>query len=291
MSTHMTALDDPRRLNALTKSSPGSYRGMLQGRTAVEKTIRPASDNVNADRICMDQPESVRADRNTPWQGDIMIRPSDKPVARRLKAARQAAGFRSAAAFARRFEQTHGVQESTYRSHENGSRDLSAPVAALYAMLLKVDVRWLLYGEGDMSNRTGESPVYRIPVLTWTQVKRMDPKKIEQLGAPETITITHQHANLFALSVRDETMNRIAPEGARIIVDTTETQPIDGYFYVVEIHGGREVVYRRYRDRDGPVRLEAYCTDPVDTIYPDADMRVIGAVIEVRISTKPASRV
>lgn len=63
----------------------------------------------------------------------------------RLKWARERRNVGDATAAARRF----GWNENTYRSHENGTRDLSRKAAENYAKAFRVTSGWLLYGEGN----------------------------------------------------------------------------------------------------------------------------------------------
>ena len=61
----------------------------------------------------------------------------------RLREARDRAGYPTAAAFAK----AHDLTESTYRSHENGSRGLTMAAARLYAELLGVPWIWIMAGD------------------------------------------------------------------------------------------------------------------------------------------------
>ncbi len=63
----------------------------------------------------------------------------------RLKWARLAAGFQSAAEFARQCD----IPEPTYRAHESDGRKLSEPSARAYSKFLNVRWAWLITGEGD----------------------------------------------------------------------------------------------------------------------------------------------
>ena len=69
----------------------------------------------------------------------------------RLRQARENAGYSSAEAFGKAHE-NDGINVSTYRSHENGTRKLTPRAAKIYAALLSVDHLWLL-GE-----KTADSP-------------------------------------------------------------------------------------------------------------------------------------
>lgn len=65
-------------------------------------------------------------------------------MSERLRDARLAAGFASAAEACRRF----GWSEGTYRHHENGTRGVPAKRAAEYGRAYRVSPEWLLYGRG-----------------------------------------------------------------------------------------------------------------------------------------------
>ncbi|TPE49958.1 helix-turn-helix domain-containing protein [Amaricoccus solimangrovi] len=72
-------------------------------------------------------------------------------TAQRLQAAREASGFPSAKAAARRF----GWSEDTYAQHENGTRGLTRS-ATRYAKAFKVSSAWILTGEGDGPGESSE---------------------------------------------------------------------------------------------------------------------------------------
>ncbi|SDQ27464.1 hypothetical protein [Pseudovibrio sp. Tun.PSC04-5.I4] len=74
----------------------------------------------------------------------------------RLRQARFNAGFKTATAAAKSL----GVNNSTYASHENGSRAFHHKEAAHYARRFRATPQFLLYGEGtdsaDQGSRAGE---------------------------------------------------------------------------------------------------------------------------------------
>lgn len=63
----------------------------------------------------------------------------------RLRAAREAAGFRTAKDAADRF----GWKYPTYSGHENGNRGMRADALRVYARAFKVEVVWLMEGTGS----------------------------------------------------------------------------------------------------------------------------------------------
>jgi phage repressor protein C with HTH and peptisase S24 domain len=70
-------------------------------------------------------------------------------MSERLKLARERAGFDTATAAAARY----GWTETTYRHHENGTRNFPKPKAITYARAFRVSPEWLLLGTGDGGKR------------------------------------------------------------------------------------------------------------------------------------------
>lgn len=68
-----------------------------------------------------------------------------KKISTRLKAARKAAGFRSATAFAKEKE----IPMSTYSQHENGKRSINSEILIFYCKQFGVQPGWLLSGIGS----------------------------------------------------------------------------------------------------------------------------------------------
>lgn len=73
----------------------------------------------------------------------------------RLRAARQAAGFKSAMAAAERL----GIPYGTYSGHENGGRGVRPQDIARYARAFKVSPSWLLTGMGEPNDPTPQVPL------------------------------------------------------------------------------------------------------------------------------------
>lgn len=64
-------------------------------------------------------------------------------ISRRLKAAREQAGFKSASEAARQI----GANAVTYTAHENGGREYDRATAIFYGTKFGVDPAWLLFGD------------------------------------------------------------------------------------------------------------------------------------------------
>lgn len=65
-------------------------------------------------------------------------------LSQRLRAARKAAGFKTA----KEFITAHRIPGSTYSQHETGARNIEEATLKEYAKLLKVNYAWLANGEG-----------------------------------------------------------------------------------------------------------------------------------------------
>ena len=140
----------------------------------------------------------------------------DEDVAARLKAARQAAGYDSARAAA----DAIGIPVATYTQHENGTRGLPAGKARLYAHAFAVTPEWLLYGRGPESAPAALiSPARRVPVRGVVQAGAWSEVGVEEATVDWAYfeAKEYQRAELFALDVRGPSMNRVFPDGSRVI--------------------------------------------------------------------------
>lgn len=88
----------------------------------------------------------------------------------RLRQAREAAGFKTAAEAARH----HKWNANSYKSHENGIREFSKRTAAVYAKAYRVSVGWLLTGESMGSGGIiRQIPFRHVPLIAIYEVGRM----------------------------------------------------------------------------------------------------------------------
>lgn len=106
----------------------------------------------------------------------------------RLRQARLEAKFEDAVAAAR----AYGWGESTYISHENGTRGLKPEVADRYAKAFKVPAEWLLYGKGRKPARPAEAPK-TVPLVGYVGAGAEayffgDGSKLDDLAAPDGAT-------------------------------------------------------------------------------------------------------
>lgn len=129
-------------------------------------------------------------------------------INQRLRAAREAAGYKSAAEAARAV----GVPYPTYAGHENGAKGaFRREEAARYARTFKVSPEWLLFGKGPM-HRSGQTPI------------------LGYVGAGAEVYPIDDHAQGAALDTVDTAM----PEDAVAVVIRGESQyPLQDGWVVV----------------------------------------------------------
>lgn len=175
----------------------------------------------------------------------------------RLKRARMAKGFSSAAQAARAF----GWGESAYRHHENGNRDMAPDVADRYAKALGVKASWILYGDGPdpvagtahpapyepQPNAIFEGPA-KLPYPTGLRdieelgvtmggdgaddsIFEFNGQVIDRVMRPQGLM---NRKNVFALRVASTSMSPRFEEGDRIYVERMDT-PAIGDYVVIEL--------------------------------------------------------
>ena len=134
----------------------------------------------------------------------------------RLKTARKAAGFLTAAEAARAIN--HGV--ASYTHHENGTRKFLAE-AERYARFFRVDLDWLLTGRGDMRGKRASIPVMGVVSAGSSVIPISDPAgdpEIDQLTLPE-------RGKIAALIVKGDSMYPRFLDGEALLYDPTPTNP------------------------------------------------------------------
>ena len=86
-----------------------------------------------------------------------------------------------------------------------------------------------------------------------------------------------RHDQHIALIVEEDSMDRIAPPGAMIVVDLRDRELIDGREYVVRMYD--RATFKRWRS--DPPRLEPDTTGKHDSIFPKTAVVVVGRVVKV----------
>jgi SOS-response transcriptional repressor LexA len=164
-----------------------------------------------------------------------------------------------------------GVSYTTLASFVQGDTqslkgDTEHKIVAAYGVPAQV-----IFGGAEASSRA-------IPVISWVAAGRLADPDIQIEPETETIEISGLEAgDYFGTRVRGVSMNRIAPDGAMIIVNRADREPIRGRRYIFNHRG--QTTFKRYGGAD-PTRLEPESTEEVDTIFPksDEEWSVIGRV-------------
>jgi SOS-response transcriptional repressor LexA len=173
----------------------------------------------------------------------------------RLQEARAKAGFKSPAEAARAFRD---INQHTLTSHENGHRPISRMAAEKYGRLFGVEAGWILFGErGDV-----EFPgLLKVPVISLVSASNLrDQSGVTTADIERWITVADLPAgDWVALGVDGDSMNRVAPDGATILVNRADDRLLDGKFYVFSVRGGA-ATFKRYKRN--PEMIQPYSTNP-----------------------------
>lgn len=121
--------------------------------------------------------------------------------------------------------------------------------------------------------------IIQVPLISWVSAGLASETGDANGPASEFLSVGDlPPGDYFATDVRGDSMDRVSPEGSRIIVNAGEKSLISGRFYVFSRHG--ETTYKVFQG-DPVRRLEPYSTNPANkTIFiVDSDWVVIGRVV------------
>lgn len=201
-----------------------------------------------------------------------------KELHQRLTWARETAGFKTRSEFARHAD----IPVPTYIGYENGARGINPKLATKLSKHLHVDAGWLLTGVGVARRNANVSPVTRdvtwAPVVSWVHAGRLGEADLNA-DADYFVPVTTDSDTVAAFEVRGSSMNRVAPEGSVIVVDSAQRAAVDGWAVMALV--GDQVTFKRYRDTNGPIRLEPDSTDQHETLYPADGFEILGRVVQV----------
>ncbi len=211
----------------------------------------------------------------------IASAPMSERSDRLMQAFRESAAYKSGLTSTRAVSERYGWSADSFKSNLNGHAPFGFPKAKRYADAFGVRPEWLYDGRGPIRepSRPIRSPV-EIPVVAWVSAGKVaDIGDVEQLGEEERITVGGlPPGDYFATDVKGDSMDRVSPEGSRIIVNAADKSPRSGGFYLFSLRG--EPTFKRYQG--SPVkRLEPFSTNPANqTIFlDDKGWTVIGKVV------------
>jgi hypothetical protein len=191
----------------------------------------------------------------------------------RLAIAREGSKLGSATAAARRFH----WNENTYRSHENGTRDLSKKAAEKYAKAFKVSVGWLLYGEGgeDAAGKAHET----VPLVGYVGAGAEAHHFAESQGPFGEVPAPHgAGGDTVAVEVRGESLGSLFDRWLVFYDDVRHpvTSDLIGKLCVVGLTDGRVLVKKIKRgQRRGRFDLLSNVEQPIYDVTIDWAARVI----------------
>jgi len=181
-------------------------------------------------------------------------------MADRLREAREKAGLSL-----EEMAKAVGAKLPTYTQHENGTRNYPAKKAAQYAEFLRTTPEWLLYGRKTKPQLLPvpvdvATKARTIPVIDWVAAGRLADNVSQLPPESETIEISGlPPGDYFGTRARGDSMNRIAPDGALIIVDKADRELIRGRRYIFANRG--KTTFKRFGGSD-PYRLEPESLNP-----------------------------
>lgn len=221
----------------------------------------------------------------TESQNGAMMTPVQDSVSARFRELRKRAGLsRPALAKALGYKHASGIQ----RYEQDGARSRDYIPPEILERLVKAVV-----GKGDPPITLGEvmvlgapsslslleTGVVWVPFVSWSSAGHFASQEaITSLEDVERIAVPGDSADgLIALRVSGESMNRIAPSGSTIVVNTLDRELREGRRYIFICDG--ETTFKTYRAN--PARFEPESTLPHDTIFPSGRVEVVGRVIKV----------
>jgi SOS-response transcriptional repressor LexA len=151
-----------------------------------------------------------------------------------------------------------------------GEREMTALWAEKLAPILQVAPEALVF--------PGLKQV-RVPLLSWASAGRLaNEDGIRKSDIRKYMLVPDlPKGEWIVLEVRGDSMDRIAPEGAFICVNTTDKTPANDKFYVFSTPDGG-ATFKRYR-AGKPPRLQPFSTNPDHETLPIVDeMTVLGRV-------------
>lgn len=202
-------------------------------------------------------------------------------VGTRIAAARNAKGWSQ-----KDLADRMSVSQPTIQRYESGKRDLDTEKLVSLSSVLGVTVSYLLGLDSDpnfVSVVANES----VPVPVLGRIAAGTPREaLSQSGdfhdTPRSLASGHAHA--FWLVVAGNSMNRLFPEGALVLVDP-DTEVRSGDVAAIFVNGDDATIKRVYFE-GGSVRLHPESWDPeyrdrtIDPSDPDAPaVRVIGRAV------------
>lgn len=176
--------------------------------------------------------------------------------------------------------------ERTYLSQQRRFAERWPRVDNLQAIcdVLGLRMAWVVTGLG---RRLVDEPDFAadiavVPVISWVAASNFSEAiPIDYSSeAPHLLAANLGRGDFLALQVRGDSMDRIAPDGAHIIVDRTDKILVSRAFYVFSRAAHEEATFKRWMTN--PDRLEPFSTNLThEAIFMTNPPHVIGRVRRV----------
>lgn len=158
----------------------------------------------------------------------------------------------------------HGWNRNTLKSNLNGNAQFGFPAAKDYARAFGVRAEWLYDGmEPMLPTRTSKKEPTTIPLISWVAAGGMtDHHTIDPATELEHLTVSGlPPGDYFATRVKGDSMDRVSPDGATIIVNRNDRDLVRGKPYLFSHRG--ETTFKIYEPLPVP-RLEPLSTNPMN---------------------------
>lgn len=196
---------------------------------------------------------------------------SKAEICQRLKQARMTSGFLTAKEFAEKNQ----LKISTYTLHEAGTRQMSLEIIELYCQLLKINMNWLLTGQGPMDMLH----VREVPIIQWHEISEfpnIDLKSKSWTNADMDLT---PHA--FALTVENDAMEPRYPEGTIIIVDCNVI-PKNKDFALIYLKEKKLSIFKQLICAEGNLYAKSLNPD-YKTLMLSKQDKILGKVLQAKL--------
>lgn len=128
------------------------------------------------------------------------------------------------------------------------------------------------------------SDIADVPLVSWVAASPFSeiPVSEAKLDAPHILAPNLGRGDFIALKVKGDSMDRIAPDGAIIIVNRADTTLVSRAFYVFCRQDGAEATFKRWMTN--PNRLEPFSTNPThEPVFVITPPAVIGRVRKIML--------
>jgi SOS-response transcriptional repressor LexA len=145
--------------------------------------------------------------------------------------------------------------------------------------VLGLRVAWVMTGLGRRLTIEPDptADVAEVPLLSWVAASRFDEASASSADTKKLLVHAPNDGDLIALTVRGDSMDRIAPEGSVIVVDRSDRTLVSKAYYIFSRDNDGEATFKRWQVN--PERLEPMSTNSAhEPIFVDSRPQVIGRV-------------